>query len=240
MGTKFEVNTIGVTPRGAGGPTGYLVPQSNRHVTLFDDFVHSSISATADAAAWMEEQSNGSGGAFTLGDGHGGFLVMTNDGTDDDELLVYENSEWLLPAATKRLEFETRLKCSRVDTSIFAGLTLMSQNLGDANATLLGSGIDQVGFHLDETANIEFLYQDGTTSSDTDTASDLVADTFVTLGFVYDGKSKMKVYVDGSLVLTKTDGALPNQEVCLGFGVRNGSAAAGILTVDYVYCHAEM
>ena len=242
MAKQFMVNTIGVSPTAAAGPEGFLVPQSLRDVTVFDDFVHSSVSdGPAGEALWYAVQTVGSDATATFGEGHGGTMVLTNaGGSDNDEMLCYQQSEWLLPNAAKKLEFETRLKCSRVDASIFAGLTMRQQARGEANATLLGSGIDQVGFHLDQTANIEFLYQDGTTSSDTDTTSDLVADTYITLGFVYDGSGKMKVYVDGSLALTKTDGALPNQEVCIQFGVRNGSAAATALTIDYVYLHAEM
>ena len=227
-----------------GGKTGsnaFLVPQSKRHVEIFDDFIHTSVCvAAAGEGQWDITISSGSTVQPT--DEHGGGMFFNLDGGDDDAAALHSPGEWLLMDLDKSFAFETRVKNALLTGSMFFGFTTVATQ-GDANATLLG--VDHCGFHLDGTANIEFGYSDGTTATDADTGVDLVADTYTTLGFTYDAVSrKMRSYVDGVFCTesTPTSGTapLPNTEVRPMIAVKAEGTTQPDMTVDYIYVVAEL
>ena len=217
----------------------YLVPQSGRHVEIFDDFIHSSYSATIDGEGTWGATID-SGGAITSGPVAGGVLVMTTDTTDDDDLQLHSHDEWLSFDSGKDLSFEIRAKCDNTNVSLFYGLCEIPIVGGDANATILAESC--VGFHLDEDATLYFVTGNDSSVTDTDTGIDVVADTYNTMTFTYSANDKTwRAYVDG--VLKVTDSAVatnPASEMGIVISMRNGDGSANITSVDYVYCSAEM
>ena len=237
--TLAAISASGVSQSAIRGPRGFFVP-TTRTIEYLDQFTHSTFSNTADAGTY--DVTLATGGTIALGDEHGGSVVVTNDGDDDDECIFEMNGEWILPATTKRLMFETRLKTDTIATAeIFAGLTVAGTGIGNGAAT--PQATDHVGFFTETDSSIDCGYSDGSTQTQVDTGSDLVADTYVTLGFEFGphiGDNNWRFYVDGDLKTTQTATTIPNQEMTVLFGCRNGAASAHILTVDYVYLLADL
>jgi hypothetical protein len=57
----------------------------------------------------------------------------------------------------------------------------------------------------------------------------------VTVGFYYDGGSKIDVFWNDVRVGTAATTNLPDdEELAVSFGIQNGEAAAGVLSLDYL------
>ena len=237
MGVNPHVSILGPDKVPADLGTGYLVPQSNRHVEIFDDFIQPTFSATEGVGVWKATVD--SGGAITVAPAAGGHVVMTTDTTDDDDLQLHSADEWFSFSATKDLAFEIRAKCDNTNVGLFYGLAETPIVQGDLNATILAESL--CGFHMNEVASILFTTCDDTTATTTDTGVDAVADTFVTLGFTYTAAdTTWRAYVNGELKVTSTATTNPASELGLVMAMRNGDGSANVTTIDYVYCSAEM
>jgi len=229
-----SLSQTGISQSTIRGPRGVFVPQT-RTFEMLDDFITSSASATAGVSTW--DATTPTGATIPHADGAGGGIALTNDGTDDDETMIELNNEFILPSTTKRLMFETRLKTNTIATAeIFAGLTVAGTGLGNGTAT--PQATDHVGFFTETDSAIDCGYSDGSTQTQVDTGSVLVADTYVTLGFEFGphlAANTWKFYVDGDLATTQTATTIPNQEMTILLGCRNGTDSAHILTIQYVY-----
>jgi hypothetical protein len=66
-------------------------------------------------------------------------------------------------------------------------------------------------------------------------------DTFIELGFYYDGQSKVAYEVNGSVLgsLDASSTYLPDTTCTMSFALQNGEAVAKTMTVDYVYVAKE-
>jgi len=224
----------------AGGMIGKMIPDS-RFMTLFDDFIGGgSVSSTDDILGWNLKL--GTGCTAPTSDAEGGRIVITMDGTDDDEVLVQTGHEWFLFDTDKRLYLEAKWQQSRTDSSVFIGLQAFDGGLGDANATVLNA--DHIGISLPETASISCSFSDGTTDTATDTTSDITAATDVVVAMYYDGagaaNGKWYFFVDGVQKGTSSVTTGPDQLLAFQMACRVGSANAATVSVDYVYCTAEL
>ena len=103
---------------------------------------------------------------------------------------------------------------------------------------------------LDVTNGIFFQKDDGDTSLDfhveaSSTASSItgahtmVDDTYVVVGFYYDGSSGVSVFVNDAIVGSVADDNLPATELAISFGIQNGEAAAKTMSVDYIFVAKE-
>jgi len=129
------------------------------------------------------------------------------------------NLQWqgplVIPAAGKKIIFETRLKVVDAATGpeIFAGLAMIED-------TIIASGaiftVDHVGFYGVNAVDKELVFA----CEDTDVATvgsetphTLVEDTYVKLGFVIDGVSGVKIFVDGTEIVNTTAMDIPEEVV---------------------------
>jgi predicted glycoside hydrolase/deacetylase ChbG (UPF0249 family) len=65
-------------------------------------------------------------------------------------------------------------------------------------------------------------------------------DTFITLGFNYDGGSVMEYCVNGVVAGTSAVTNLPDDEdLAISFALQNGEAVAKTMTVDYIFVAKE-
>jgi hypothetical protein len=68
-------------------------------------------------------------------------------------------------------------------------------------------------------------------------------DTFVTLGWYFDGDTTngIKYYVDGTHKGTQTTmtNLCTDEELAVSFALQNGAAAAKTMTLDYIYAAQE-
>jgi len=199
--------------------------------TDFADFFNYN---TADWTLTTVEAGAGSA-TEALGAGVGGQLVVTTDAADNDNDWFQRTSEAFKFVSGKRLQFVHRFKLSRVDGDFMAGLHI-------TDTDPIGGVSDGIYFRkLAAEAGLKLVCEKDAAESTTTVIETLVADTWYTVEFYYDGSDdKIKAYVDrigaGSVPLTNA----PNDEdLALSFGVQNGSANAQVYTVDYIGAQQE-
>ena len=215
------------------------LPDPTKFFTYFNDFDVDFI-----ATDWTETKIGGGGSiAGPLADGPFGELVMTSDALDNDGIQEQMDVELFTLSATKKFWFKTRVKYSKATQSdILVGLAVL-------DTTLLGSvdsdGVtDGIFFSKEDgDALLDFAVQKNTAAGQTRVTSvgTLAADTYITLGFYYDGAGEVTCYVDdvkkGSVAMTSAN--MPDTALAVSFAYLNGEAGASTTTVDYVFAAIE-
>lgn len=218
----------GVTNVGEDSPFADLaMPAPTKFHTFFEDFDYYA------AGDWTVTETQ-AGATQALADGDGGLLLLTNSAADNDLVSLQKVGESFRFASGKKLFFEARFKVSDATQSdVVIGLQIT-----DATP-------------LDVTDGVFFIKDDGSTSfalrvekNNTATATTSVAtladDTFITLGFYYDGASAIEYSVNGVVKGTSVTTNLPDDEdMTVTFAIQNGEAAAKTMTVDYIFVAKE-
>lgn len=202
--------------------------------TLFHEYFNDFDTYTA--GDWtVTETDSGATQALTAGDG--GLLLITNTAADNDLVALQKNPAAFTFTAGKKTFFRCRFKVSDATQSdIVFGLQVVDTT------------------PLDVTDGIYFLKADGSTSvsficrknaSTGSTSASAVAtladDTFIELGFYYDGQSSVAYEVNGNVLgsLDASSSYLPDTTCTVSFALQNGEAVAKTMTVDYVYVAKE-
>ena len=198
--------------------------------TFFDDF------DTYTAGDWtVTETDAGATQALTAGDG--GLLLVTNSAADDDLVALQKTPAAFTFTAGKKAFFRCRFKVSDATQSdVVIGLQVVDTT------------------PLDVTDGVYFLKADGSTavsvvcrknattgSTSASSIATLANDTFITLGFAYDGEGKVAYEVNGAVVgsLDASSAFLPDAACTVSFALQNGEAAAKTMTLDYVFVAKE-
>lgn len=181
-------------------------------------------------------------GTTALTAGNGGLLLLTNSAADNDLTQIQRPVANFLPVAGKKLFFRCIFKISDATQSDFA-IGLQQVN---ADGTTLATATDGIFFlKADDAATVAlYVRKDNTTGSvNSGAIATLVADTFITLGFYFDGIDRVYYEVNGtvtgSITLTTAAGFLPDAAVCLMISLKNGEAVAKTATVDHIYVAME-
>ena len=199
-----------------------------------DDFV-----GFATGAWTVVETQAGATQAVT--DGLGGRLLLTNSAADNDVNFIRSPGESFLLSKTKKAWFRAKFQISNAtDAEFYAGFAVASA----ANPFTGALPDPGIGFHLaDGAAAVQFHMDDGGTAyAKTSGIHTIVAATDVELGFVFDPvRQEVVLYVNGSPVSTITDvGQYPDaQEVAAVISVKNGSASARTMNIDYILAACE-
>lgn len=196
-------------------------PVVNAH-TYFNDF------DTYVAGDWTVT-TVGAGATQALGNLDGGVLVLTNDAADDDRTFLQKKGESFLFQAGRELWFEARFKVSDATQSdIVLGLQITDTSPLDVT--------DGVFFiKADGSAAIGLRVEKNNTGTDTASVATLADDTFVTLGFYYDGIGRIDTFVNGVFSKSSvTTNLVDDEELTVSFGIQNGEAAAKVMTIDYI------
>lgn len=208
----------------------YGMPDPTKWITYFNDF-HEYV-----AGDWTITTTEAGSGSATeaVTDVQGGGLLITNDDADNDADFFNLKGESFKFVAGKKTFFKARFKVSDATQSDF----VMGLQITDTTPLAVSDG---VYFMKDDgDASLDFhVEKDGsdTTASAISTVSD---DTFLIVGFYYDGKSAIKYYVDDSHLGTSVTTNLPDdEELTVSFGIQNGAAAAKTMTVDYIFVSQE-
>lgn len=207
----------------------YDITEAHRDICDFDvyDYSEGWVIVTVEA---------GSGSATeALTDMVNGVLLLTNDDADDDSDEILRPIEaWKLVSGYP-LYAEIRFKVSDATQLDFWFGLIASGNAG------YFAGIDDgVYFRKDDgDANIDFCTEYNTNITATDTGIDLEDATWIRLGFHWDGDATIRYFVirDSDRYIlamgAQTTYICQDQELQLGFGIRNGEAVAKQLWVDY-------
>lgn len=217
--TRFPNGVTNVGESSMFADMGQNAP-SNFH-NYFEDFDY------YVAGDWTVTETD-SGATQALTDGDGGLLLVTNTAADDDLVALQKKGESFRFASGKKLWFEARFKVSDATQSdVVIGLQITDTT------------------PLDVTDGVFFIKADGSTSvslrveknntATATTVTTLANDTFITLGFFYDGDSTIYYFVNGALGGSSVTTNLPDDEdLTVSFALQNGEAVAKTMTVDYI------
>jgi hypothetical protein len=220
---RFPFGVTNVAPTTNLAQYGRTDPASwHQYFTDFDYYVAGDWTITSVGAATQ-----------ALTDIDGGALLLTNAAADDNSCFFNKKGESFLFATGKKLIFKARFKVSDATQSdLVIGLQI-------TDTTILAVS-DGVFFQKDDgDAFLDFLVEKNGTAS-TAVAATLVTDTFVVVGFYYDGKSEIQYFVNDALVgIHPTTNLVDDEELTVSFGVQNGEAVAKTMTIDYIFAAKE-
>lgn len=168
--------------------------------------------------------------------GNGGLLLLTNSAADNDLLALQKNPAMWLLDTTKACFFSTRFKVSSALQCDF----VMGLQVVDTTPLDVTDGI--YFLKADDSTSLAILARkDATTGATTATGiGTVVDDTFLTLGWYYDGNGKLTYSVNGttmgSLDITNY---FPDTNLTVSFALQNGDANARTMTVDWIYAAQE-
>ena len=221
--TRF---TSGVTNNAKSNILGMMgQPDPTKFHTFFDDFDRY---VAGDWTITTTELGTGSA-TEALSNADGGVLLITNAAGDNDLDFFNKVGESFLFESGKQLWFKARFKVSDATQSDF----VMGLQITDTTMLAVSDG---VFFQKDDgDASLDFhVEKDGTATSASAIAT-VVDDTWLTVGFYYDGKSAVSYSVNGSHIGTSVTTNLPDdEELTIAFGIQNGEAAVKTMSIDYI------
>ncbi len=188
------------------------------------------------AGDWtVTETDSGATQALTAGDG--GLLLITNTAADNDLVALQKNPAAFTFTAGKKTFFRCRFKVSDATQSdLVFGLQVVDSTPLDVT--------DGIYFlKADGAATVDFICRKNASTGSTSASAvaTMANDTFIELGFYYDGQSKVAYEVNGSVLgsLDASSTYLPDTTCTVSFALQNGEAVAKTMTVDYVYVAKE-
>ena len=216
------------------GETNLFADMVQPDPTLFHEYFNDFD--TYVAGDWVVTETD-AGATQALTAGNGGLLLITNTAADNDLVALQKTPAAFSFTAGKKTFFRCRFKVS------------------DATQSDLVFGLQVVDTTpLDVTDGVYFLKADGSAaisvvcrknasagSTSASSIATLADDTFIELGFYYDGAGKVAYEVNGSVVgsLAASSAYLPDTICTVSFALQNGEAVAKTMTVDYVYVATE-
>ncbi len=137
-------------------------------------------------------------------------------------------------ASGKELFFEARLKVSDATQSdVVIGLQIT-----DATPLDVSDGVFFI--KADGSTSVSLLVEKNGTATTTSSVATMANDTFISLGFYYDGASSIQYSVNGVVKGTSVTTNLPDDEdMTVSIALQNGEAVAKTMTVDYVFVAKE-
>jgi len=208
------------------------LPDPTEWIVFWEDFDKSQFNNITDTTTW--DITNTGTGTIALTDVLGGCLLLTNAAADNDALFVQKKGECFKFTAGKKVFFKARFKVSDATESDFIiGLQITDTTPLDVT--------DGVFFQKDDDdALLDFHVEKNNTATDKTAIATVVSDTFLEVGFYYDGVSEITYFVDG---VKKGTAAVTNlvddEELTVSFGIQNGEAVAKTMTVDYILAAQE-
>ena len=195
--------------------------------TYFEDFDYYT------AGDWTVTETD-AGATQALTDGDGGLLLITNTAADNDLVSLQKKGESFRFATGKALFFEARFKVSDATQSdVVIGLQITDTTPLDVT--------DGVFFiKADGAATVDFLVEKNNTATTASAIATMANDTFIRLGFYYDGASAVQYFVNGTYTGSSVTTNLPDDEdMTVTIAIQNGEAVAKTMTVDYIYVAKE-
>lgn len=210
----------------------YGMPDPTQYHTYFDDF------NDYVAGEWTITETGT--GTRAVGNLNNGILVITNAAADNDanflqwsgatNAATVENWKFV---SGKELWFKTKFKLSDATQSDF----VMGLQITDTTPLATTDG---VYFLKDDGSTTLNLLVTKNSTSTTTAVTTLADDTYVTVGYYYDGGSAIQIYVNDVRVASSvTTNLVDDEELTISFGVQNGEAVAKVLSLDYIFVSSE-
>lgn len=208
--------------------------EAYRYENHFFEWIPASSATSATGQGWIltiiDTDTDG-GATQAIEDVAGGVLALTVDDNALDSVNLQQNAECFKLASDKPLYFEARfaVNCTAIaNPTVVVGLCIK-------DTTLAGGMTDGAYFIMDNgDANLDFVTEKNSTEEKNDIGTDLVDNTFVTVGFFWDGRDTITPYVDGVAGTAHSTTIPDDEELAISFAQLNGEAAANVLRLDYV------
>jgi hypothetical protein len=170
----------------------------------------------------------------------GGVLLVTNDNADNDlDFFQWAGGSGATVEAWKfelgkKLFFKSRLKVSDATQCDF----VMGLQITDTTSLAVSDG---VYFRKDDDdAFLDAVVIKNSTATTGTAIHTVVSDTFLDLGFYYNGKDEVQFFVnDVKKATLATTNLVDDEELCVSFGLQNGAAAAKTMSIDYIFVAKE-
>ena len=228
--TNFKNGVTNITAQNILGQLKELDPtQLHTYFNDFDSYISGNWTVTETQA----------GATQALANADGGVLLLTNSAADDDLNALQKVGESFKFEAGKKLFFKARFAVSDATQSDF----VIGLQITDITPLAVSDG---VYFRKDDgDANLDFVVIKDSTASTASAITTVVANTYITVGFYYNGVDEV-VYaastdslnptVLGKLAITN----LPDdEELTISFGIQNGEAVAKTMSIDYIFVAKE-
>ena len=250
MPTHFPNGVTNVTKESMFGNLKEFAP--NTYTTFWADFVTpadlgapSFNGALVSCNMWTITKVDGgtdTGSVVSVTDGQGGLLTITTDDAENDGVALQSKVEAFNIDESKETFFETRIKAGDpTQTDWLCGLAIR-------DTTPFAGLSDSITFKCDDGSTAIRLVSETNMSGSIVSASvtavaSMTDDTFVKLGWHYDGDSKIKVFSDdvhvATLSVVSGTNLVTDEAMAPVVAVLTGEAAAQTITVDYLCAMQE-
>lgn len=227
MGTPTRYPNGVTTVSKTDGLGQFILPAPTTAHVYFNDF------DTYVAGDWTVTETQ-AGATQALTDADGGVLLLTNSAADNDLVALQKVGESFLMESGKKAWFEARFKVSDATQSdLVIGLQITDTTPLDVT--------DGIFFQKDDgDTNIDFHVEKNNTATSSTAIATLANDTYIKLGFYYNGVDAVVAYADGVQVGSLATTNLPDDEVLtVSFAIQNGEAAAKTMSIDYILAAKE-
>lgn len=223
--TRFPNGVTNVGEDSLFAAMGQLAP--TKFHTYWEDFDYYT------AGDWTVTETD-SGATQALADGDGGLLLITNTAADNDLAALQKKGESFRFESGKKLFFESRFKVNDATQSD----VVMGLQITDATPLDVSDGVFFI--KPDDAATVNFLVEKNNTATTASAIATMADDTFIRLGFFYDGIDAVFYYVNGVLAgKSATTNLVDDEDLTISFAIQNGAAAAKTMTVDYIFVAKE-
>lgn len=166
------------------------------------------------------------------GDANGILKILNND-ADNDSTVLQSKTELFKLESGKKIYFECRIKVDNADDcDMMVGLSITDTTPLDST--------DRIHFRITEAdASIVCKNAKNSTETSTDSGVDAADDTYIKLGFLYNGSNSVDYFVNRNLVATHSTNLPDDENLALTIMYRNGSATAQSCYVDYIFVAQE-
>jgi hypothetical protein len=239
MTTHF--NSIVKTNADAKDPfAGLPIGNDGRQTRYYNDFIFGQDYAAADWTITTTEAGAGSATEALATDEDNGALLITNDDADNDMDQLQQVQETWVIASGRKAGFAAKFKVSDADNvDMILGLCI-------TDTSLIAGLSDGVYFNIaDGSTDLTLVAEKDSTATTLTSVATMADDTYVEVGFHYDGNSTITAFTRDS----DTDGwgkkgtittNLPdNENLCISIALQNGEAAAKSMTIDYIDVRQE-
>lgn len=217
---------------GKGVGMGWFADQpigsSPDYIEFWDDFTGIAVNTTND---WTSVKDSSATVAI-VADTHGGELALTSAATTDNDGASIQGNEIFLPASGRKIWFEARVKVADADQQdVFVGLC--GNFATDPEACLAAS--NRIGLQIDD-GNASILCKSEATDTETSTDSgiDAADATYVRVGFIVNGTTNIKYFVNRQLVATHTTNIPATELAPAVFSLSGNNQGTKSLTIDYI------
>lgn len=204
------------------------LPDSTRYAVYFNDFTKGTDYTASDWVIDVIETGTGDA-SLVIQHENLGVLKLTNDNANDDSIAITSTKKLLLFMPGKEIFYKVRFKVnSAIETDWTLGFTRH-------NGAPPGTSDGVIFNSVDGNANIDFSIIKNSTATTASAISTLEDDTYLTLGFYFNGLNKIRYFKDDVSLGTSVITNLPDDEILSTTAyIKNGEAQGSSMSIDYI------